>query len=108
MSNRMIRTDYGYVSGIERSIIEKLSREEKHMHAIIYTKPNCAKCRMTSNLLSRAMPVQTIMADEQDYARFRKQGYKSMPVVTVYKPDGTRDQWCDMRTDKINQYKEAD
>lgn len=108
MSNRMIRTDYGYVSGIERSIIEKLSREEKHMNAIIYTKPHCPKCRMTVNLLSRAMPVQTIMADEQDYARFRKQGYKSMPVVTVYKPDGVHDRWCDMRIDKINQYKEAD
>lgn len=104
----MKRVGYGYVSGIEQSIIEKLSREEKRIHAIIYTKPNCAKCRMTSNLLSRAMPVQTIMADEQDYARFRKQGYKSMPVVTVCKPDGTCDQWCDMRTDKINQYKEAD
>ncbi|WP_203628334.1 ribonucleoside-diphosphate reductase [Lacticaseibacillus mingshuiensis] len=106
--SEMKRVGYGYVCSTERSIIEELSREEKHMHAIIYTKPNCAKCRMTSNLLSRAMPVQTIMADEQDYARFRKQGYKSMPVVTVYKPDGTCDQWCDMRIDKINQYQEAD
>lgn len=77
------------------------------MHAIIYTKPNCAKCRMTSNLLSRAMTVQAIMADVDDYERFRKLGYKSMPVITVYKPDGTRDQWCDLQVDKIKQYTEA-
>ena len=104
----MNRVSYGYVSRTEQAIIEELSREEKKIKAIIYTKPNCPKCRMTSNLLSRVMPAQTIMADEHDYARFRKQGYQSMPVVTVYKPDGTHDQWCDMRTDKINQYKEAD
>nr|WP_164507985.1 ribonucleoside-diphosphate reductase [Lacticaseibacillus suibinensis] len=83
-------------------------RGKRLMHAIIYTKPNCAKCRMTAKLLSRAMPVQTIMADEQDYARFRKLGYKSMPVVTVYKPDGTRDTWSDMRVDKIKQYTKGD
>lgn len=105
-TNAMKRVGYGYVSNVEQAIIEKLSREEKRMHAIIYTKPNCAKCRMTSNLLSRAMPVQTIMADEQDYARFRKQGYKSMPVVTVYKADGTHDEWCDLQVDKIKQYTE--
>lgn len=105
MSNGMKRTEYGYVCPMEYRIIDKLSREEKNMHAIIYTKPNCPKCRMTVNLLSHTMPVQTIMADEQDYTRFRKQGYKSMPVVTVYKTDGTHDQWCDMRIDKINQYK---
>ena len=78
------------------------------MHAILYIKPNCPKCRMTANLLSRAMSVQTIMADEQDYTRFRKQGYKSMPVVTVYKPDDTHDEWCDLQVDKIKQYTEAD
>lgn len=104
----MKRVGYGYVSRTERSIIEKLSREERDMHAIIYTKPNCPKCRMTVNLLSRVMPVQTIPADADDYEWFRKQGYRSMPVVTIYKADGTHDEWCDMRTDKINQYKEAD
>lgn len=104
MSNRMIRVDYGYVSGTERSIIEKLSREERHMHAIIYTKPNCPKCRMTVNLLSRSMPVQTITADADDYERFRKLGYRSMPVVTIYKADGTQDEWCDLQVDKIKQY----
>jgi hypothetical protein len=50
------------------------------------------------------MPVQTIMADEHDYKQFRKLGYQSMPVVTVYKPDGTHDTWSDMRVDKIKQY----
>ena len=107
MSNRMIRTDYGYVSGIERSIIEKLSREEKHMQAIIYTKPHCQKCRRTILKLSRVMPVQTITADADDYERFRKLGYRSMPVVTIYKADGTHDEWCDLQVDKIKQYTEG-
>lgn len=104
MSNGMKRTEYGYVCPMEYRIIDKLSREEKHMHAIIYTKPNCPKCRMTANLLSSAMPVQTITADERDYKRFRELGYQSMPVVTVYKVNGTHDEWCDFRADKIKQY----
>lgn len=104
----MNRVSYGYVSRTEQAIIEELSREEKKIQAIIYTKPSCPKCRLTVNRLSATMPVQTITADERDYKRFRELGYQSMPVVTVYKPDGTHDQWCDMRTDKINQYKEAD
>lgn len=74
------------------------------MRAIIYTKPNCPKCRMTVKLLSRAMTVKTIMADERDYKRFRELGYQSMPVVTVYNTDGTHDEWCDLRVDKIKQY----
>jgi len=106
MSNGMKRTEYGYVCPMEYRIIEKLSREEKHMNAIIYTKPNCPKCRMTVNLLSKAMKVQTITADERDYKRFRELGYQSMPVVTVYNIYGTHDEWCDFRVDKIKQYTE--
>lgn len=106
MSSGMKRAEYGYVCPMEYRIIEKLSREEKHMHAIIYTKPNCPKCRMTVNLLSKSMKVQTIKADERDYKRFRDIGYQSMPVVTVYKADGTHDHWCDFRVDKIKQYTE--
>ena len=106
MSSGMKHTEYGYVCPMEYRIIEKLSREEKHMHAIIYTKPNCPKCRMTVNLLSKAMKVQTVKADERDYKRFRELGYQSMPVVTIYKADGTHDEWCDLRVDKIKQYTE--
>ena len=106
MSDIMKRLEYGYVCSTEQSIIEKLSREEKHMHAIIYTKPHCQKCRMTVNLLSRVMPVQTITADERDYKRFRKLGYQSMPVVTVYNIYGTHDEWCDLRVDKIKHHTE--
>lgn len=101
---RIWNTDYGNVTDVEHSIIEHLSKEEHRMHAIIYTKPHCPKCRMTVNLLSRAMPVQTITADERDLERFRKLGYRSMPVVTVCKADGTHDEWCDLRVDKIKQY----
>ena len=103
----MKRLDYGYVSRTEQLIIEDLTRKEKHMQAIIYTKPGCQKCRRTVFKLSRVMPVQTITADADDYERFRKLGYRSMPVVTVYKADGTHDEWCDSQVDKIKQYTEA-
>ena len=106
-TNVMKRVGYGYVCSTERSIIEKLSREEKHMNAIIYTKPNCQKCRHTLNKLKQVMPVRTITADEDDYERFRKLGYQSMPVVTIFKADGTHDQWSDLRMDKIKQYTEG-
>ena len=101
---RVWNTDYGNMYDVEYRIIERLSREEKHMHTIIYTKPNCPKCRMTVNLLSKAMPVQTVKADERDYKRFRELGYQSMPVVTVYKQNGSHDKWCDFMVDKIKQY----
>ncbi|MEK2497818.1 ribonucleoside-diphosphate reductase, partial [Lacticaseibacillus casei] len=37
----MNRVSYGYVSRTEQAIIEELSREEKKIQAIIYTKPHC-------------------------------------------------------------------
>ncbi|RXT17768.1 ribonucleoside-diphosphate reductase [Lacticaseibacillus chiayiensis] len=107
MSSGMKRVGYGYVSRTEQLIIEKLSREEKHMQAIIYTKPHCQKCRRTVFKLSQVMPVQTVTADERDIERFRKQGYRSFPVVTVYKSNRKHDRWCDLRVDKIKQYTEG-
>lgn len=100
----MKRVSYGYVSRTEQAIIEELSREEKKIQAIIYTRPGCQKCRRTAMKLKQVMPVSTITADADDYERFRKLGYRSMPVVTVYKADGTHDEWCDLRVDKIKQY----
>lgn len=107
MFNEMKRVGYGYVSHTEQAIIEELSREEKKMQAIIYVKPHCQKCRLTVFKLSQVMPVSTITADEDDYERFRKLGYQSFPVVTVYKANGTHETWCDLRVDKIKQYTEA-
>ncbi|GAV18134.1 hypothetical protein SILAB01_02027 [Lacticaseibacillus paracasei] len=106
MSNAMKRVSYGYVSQIEQAIIEKLSREETRMQAVIYTKPKCQKCRHTAMKLKQVMPVSTITADADDYERFRKLGYRSMPVVTIYKANGVHDCWCDLRVDKIKQYTE--
>ena len=106
MYDVMKRLDYGYVCNTEQEIIEKLSREEKHMNAIIYTKPHCQKCRWTVARLSQVMKVQTITADDDDYERFRKLGYRSMPVVTIYNVYGKHDEWCDLRVDKIKQYME--
>lgn len=102
----MKRVGYGYVSRTEQAVIEELSREEKKIQAIIYTKPHCKKCRRTVFKLSRVIPVQTVTADADDYERFRKLNYRSMPVVTIYKADGTHDEWCDLRVDKIKQYTE--
>ncbi|UWP75593.1 ribonucleoside-diphosphate reductase [Lacticaseibacillus paracasei] len=106
-TNGMKRLGYGYVCSTEQSIIEKLSREEKHMQAVIYTKPKCQKCRHTAMKLKQVMPVSTITADERDIERFRKQGYQSFPVVTVYKANGTHETWCDLQVDKIKQYTEG-
>ena len=103
----MKRLDYGYVSRTEQLIIEDLTRQEQRTQAIVYVKPGCQKCRHTALKLSRVMPVQTVTADADDYERFRKQGYRSMPVVTIYKADGTHDEWCDLRVDKIKQYTEG-
>jgi hypothetical protein len=102
----MKRVEYGYVSHTEQAIIEELTREEKRMQAVIYVRPGCQKCRHTLAKLSRVMPVQTITADADDYERFRKLGYRSFPVVTVYKANGVHDRWCDLRVDKIKQYTE--
>ncbi len=104
---RVWNTDYGNMYDAEFRIIEELSREEKHMNAIIYTKPHCQKCRWTVFKLSQVMPVSTITADERDIERFRKQGYRSFPVVTVYKSNRKHDRWCDLRVDKIKQYTEG-
>lgn len=77
------------------------------MHAIIYTKPSCPKCRLTVNRLSATMPVQTITADERDYKRFRKLGYQSMPVVQVYRDTTLVDEWSDLQVDSINRLNHA-
>ncbi|WP_426388215.1 ribonucleoside-diphosphate reductase [Lacticaseibacillus paracasei] len=103
----MKRVSYGYVSRTEQAIIEELSREEKKIQAIIYTRPGCQKCRHTAMKLKQVMPVSTITADERDIERFRRLGYRSFPVVTVYKANGVHDRWCDLRVDKIKQYTEG-
>jgi glutaredoxin-like protein NrdH len=105
-TNAMKRVEYGYVSHTEQVIIEELTREEKRMQAVIYVRPGCQKCRHTILKLKQVMPVSTITADADDYERFRKLGYRSMPVVTIYKANGTHDEWCDLQVDKIKQYTE--
>ena len=104
----MKRVGYGYVSHTEQAIIEELTREETCMQAVIYVRPGCKKCRRTAMKLKQVMPVSTITADERDIERFRKCGYQSFPVVTIYKADGTHETWCDLQVDKIKQYTEAD
>lgn len=104
MSNGMQRTDYGYVSHTEQRIIEELSREERKIQAIVYTRRGCQKCRHTILKLKEVMPVQAVNADDRDIERFRKQGFQSLPVVTIYKANGTRDQWSDLRMDKLKEY----
>ena len=80
---RVWNTDYGNVTDAEHFMIERLSKEEQTLHAIIYTKPNRPKCRLTDARLS--IPHTTRLATDDDYTRFRAKGYQSMPVVQVYR-----------------------
>ncbi|WP_322973870.1 thioredoxin domain-containing protein [Lacticaseibacillus nasuensis] len=75
------------------------------MHAIIYTKPNCPKCRLTDARLS--MPHTTRLATDDDYTRFRAKGYQSMPVVQVYRGGTVVDEWSDLQVDSINRWNHA-
>lgn len=124
-TNAMKRVGYGYVSRTEQSIIEKLSREEKHMHhkeklevppftgkldeanghyAIVFTKPYCSKCRQTIRQLSNSMTVNHYPADETAIEYFKRMGIRSMPVVFIFDHYDIIDEWCDLRVDKIKQY----
>jgi len=85
-----------------------------NIHAVIYTKPNCPKCRMTENKLRESMRVKTehLFEGNEEWSqrkleKFREQGYASMPVVRIYYDDtGKRlDDWCDMRIDLIHKWK---
>lgn len=89
------------------------------VHAVLYSKPNCMKCRMTYNQLSKAMHVkveklfdperQNTEWSNRKIEKFRAQGYNAMPVLRIYDDQtGERlDDWCDMQKDKIDFWKKA-
>lgn len=100
-------------------------------HFVLYTKPNCVKCKMTKRLLDQYhanyqttyynRPDQPNLIDLNDpnptrrawsaakIAKFKAQGIQSMPVVKVVddasSPANAKpvfvDQWSDFRPDKI-------
>lgn len=73
--------------------------------AVIYTKPNCVKCRMTKMQLH--LPMTVHMATDDDYTRFKAKGYQSMPVVEILQDGKQLDEWSDMRVDKMHKWNEA-
>lgn len=83
------------------------------IHAVIYSKPNCVKCKMTGERLQEVMRVKhEHLFDGNDewstkkIEKFKEQGYGSFPVVRIYDDEsGTRlDDWCDFRPDLIHKY----
>lgn len=86
------------------------------VHAVIYSQPNCIKCRMTSDHLQKVMRVKhehLFDGGNDEWSnnkieKFREQGYKSFPVVRIYDDEtGKRlGDWCDFRVDLIQKYSE--
>ncbi len=85
------------------------------VHAVVYTKPNCVKCRMTEEKLRESMRVKTehlFTGKNDDWSdkkleKFRQRGYMSFPVVRIYDDEtGERlDDWSDFRIDRITKWK---
>lgn len=86
------------------------------VHAVVYKKPQCMKCKMTEKQLESLMPVKEEPLfegnDEWSYKKldkFRNQGYGSMPVVRIYDDEtGERlDAWADFRADLISKWRKT-
>lgn len=81
---------------------------------VIYTKPNCPKCRETKNRLDAAgykvsqislNVFQPSQYEDRLLRSFKSKGYKSLPVVKVYAKDNQLiDEWNALNVDKINKY----
>lgn len=85
------------------------------VHAVLYSTPNCYKCKITTRELQKVMRVKEEHLfesnddwSEQKIEKFRQQGYGSFPVVRIYDDaTGKRlDEWCDMQIGKINNWKQ--
>lgn len=83
------------------------------VRAIVYSKPNCAKCNQTHRVLSKAMVVQMEKLFEPENTEwsnakieeFKAKGYRSMPVVCILdENDHCVDEWCDFQFDKIQKW----
>lgn len=85
------------------------------VHGVVYSKPNCMKCKMTENKLRESMFVKDEPMfngneewSQQKIEKFREQSYGSMPVVRIYDDNtGERlDDWSDFRMDLIQKWKQ--
>lgn len=83
------------------------------IHACVYTKPNCMKCKLTENKLREVMAVKLehLFAgndswSERKLEKFRKEGYQSFPVVRIYDDQtGERlDAWAGFEIAKIQHW----
>lgn len=88
------------------------------VHAVVYSSPNCFKCKKTIQSLKEVMRVKEEHLfegndewSERKIEKFREQGYASFPVVRIYAGDdetGERlDSWCDLQMGKLSQWKKV-
>lgn len=82
----------------------EVNRLLKSIHARVYTKPNCMKCRLTINQLSKTMLVSVNQATAQDIEAFKAEGIRSFPVVYIFDGSKPVDQWSDFNAKKIAEY----
>lgn len=84
------------------------------IHAVVYSRPNCPKCKLTIKQFEKVMRIkhEQLFEDNDEWSerkiqKFRDQGYGAFPVVRIYNDDtGERlDDWCDFRPDKLHKYK---
>ena len=81
------------------------------IHAVVYTKPNCVKCKMTMAQLTAHMRVkqEALFTENDDWSekkleKFKAQGYLSMPVVRIYDGDKRLDDWSDFEIKNIKHW----
>ncbi|GBG95202.1 phage-related protein, ribonucleoside-diphosphate reductase [Ligilactobacillus salitolerans] len=96
----------GVISGkAELNILNDLNNT-KGYHAIIYTKPNCSKCKQTAIRLAMSKEIRALTDYPELREKFIDMGIKSMPVVVITKGKEIKDIWCDYQIDKIKEWSE--
>ena len=75
------------------------------IEAIIYSKPNCMKCKMTKSLLKVFISSQScdIIKNEKALQEAKDLGLKALPIVKIVARNTGKvlDIWNDFQPDKI-------
>lgn len=96
---------------------EFFATKSEGQYIVIYTKPNCSKCRLTFNAIkssdAKYSMIQLLGDDATDeekkyfdkkLSEFKEKGFRSFPVVEVYQDGNKIDEWCDFNFQKIRKY----
>lgn len=100
-----------------KDVSKLYSENNEGTYFIIYTKPNCSKCRLTYNALrsgnnkysaikllgENPSEVEQLYYDEK-LSEFKSKGFRSFPVVEVYKDGKVVHEWCDFNYRNIKKY----